>query len=162
MIISLRFFLFTAIGVLMALLPSCSASSAEGVEHDIQQAEMAVAQGDMKAARSVADHLTHGRDYVDLSPRQLARLSLVYMQIADNGDAGGNVSMAADCYRKAFEADRDSAAAFYSNVRPEHIPYAVMLTSIVKSLDNPYTDFDDHDSIHAIRVRDLEPDSISH
>lgn len=157
-----RFFLIAAIGAMIAMLPACSGSTAEGVEHDLQQAEMAVAQGDMRAARSVADHLTHGRDYVDLSPRQLARLSLVYMQIADNGDAGSNVSMAADCYRKAFEADRDSAAAFYSNVKPEHIPYAVMLTSIVKSLDNPYTDFEDDDSIHGIRVRDLEPDSISH
>lgn len=116
---------------------SCSGALEDRCDANIREAEMALVQGDMRAAESVANHIMGSADTVGLTPRQLCRLSLIYMQLSDSADQGERVTLAADCYRRAYNANADSAAAFYANVAPEQIPYAVMLSTLVHSQDIP-------------------------
>ena len=61
---------------------------------------MATANGDMTAARSVASHIVGNENLSDMPASQLARLSIVYMQLADTDstDIQSNVSTAAGLY----------------------------------------------------------------
>ena len=124
--------------LLMALAISCS--SKVSPEEDIRRAEMAIAQGDMEVASSVASHLTSEPALSSMSASQLARLSMVYMQLSeeDNDDAGTNVATATDCYRRAFKADADSAGQYFSSLPSEQAQYGMMLSAIVGNQDNPY------------------------
>ncbi|MDE5744200.1 MAG: hypothetical protein K2H84_00900 [Paramuribaculum sp.] len=116
---------------------SCSGSAEDITEANLREAEMAIAQGDMTAAESAAKYIVGDRSLDDLTPRQLGRLSMIYIQLADADDKGDHVSRATDCYRTAFAVDSDSAAAFYNNVIPEHTAHAMLLSAIVHSTDIP-------------------------
>lgn len=126
--------------ILAAIAASCSENRNQ-TDEALRDAEMALAQGDMRAAGSVADHLIGDRNLSGLTPRQLGRLSLIYMQLADSSDQSDHVSSATACYRKAYEINRDSAAAFYNNVAPEHTSHVMMLSNIAESLDTPSDTF---------------------
>lgn len=123
--------------LLLSAAYSCG-NSATDIEQQLQRAEMAVAQGDMTAAHSAAEHLIGNDNLSTLPASQLARLSMVYMQMADSMDQDSNVAIATDLYRRAYEANPDSAAMFYSEVSPEHMQYATMLSTLVSNIDNPY------------------------
>lgn len=131
--------MLSAVVVVALSLASCWGSS-DAVEEDLQQAEMAIAQGDMRSASSIANHIVGDRNLTDLTPRQLGRLSMVYMQLADNTDPADYVASATDCYRRAYAADEDSATAYYSGVAPELTRYALMLTRIVNGSRRALTD----------------------
>ncbi len=119
------------------LAAGCASSQEDQMEAELRDAEMAVAQGDMTSAKSIARHISDGKNFSGLSARQLGRLSLVYMQMADSADQSENVGAATECYRQAFATDADSDQSFYSEVGPEHTGHAVMLGAIVRSLDAP-------------------------
>lgn len=128
--------------IVLAIVPlacsaGCSAVAEDQMEIELRDAEMAVAQGDMTTAKSIASHISNGKNFSGLSARQLGRLSLVYMHLADSVDQPENVGAATECYRQAFETNADSATKFYSEVGPEHTGHAVMLGAIVRSLDTP-------------------------
>lgn len=133
---------------------SCGNSTTD-IEQQLQRAEMAVAQGDMTAARSAAEHLIGDDNLSTLPASKLARLSMVYMQIADSMDQDSNVAIATDLYRRAYEANPDSAAMYYSQISPEHMQYATMLSTLVSNIDNPYDM--SRDSINA-----MHDDSLIH
>ena len=126
------FITFTAI-----LTTSCSQPTRDDIENNLRDAEMQIAQGDMTAAQSAADYILGNQPLDKLTPRQLGRLSLIYMQISDSTDSEDPVSHAADCYRAAYTANPDSADMFYSNVPTEHTARATLLSSIVHSNDIP-------------------------
>lgn len=127
-------FIITVIAIFAG---SCTNTTDDVIEQNLREAEMAVAQGDMKVAESVTKNIIGNRPLDNLTPRQLGRLSMVYMQLADSTDQGDHVSHATECYRKAFEINPDSAASFYSNISPEHTAHAMLLSSIVHSTDIP-------------------------
>lgn len=126
--------------ILACALPLMLAAACTGgdrTDADLRDAEMAIAQGDMKVATSVADHIMGDKNITGLTSRQLARLSMIYMQIADSADTGGNISTATKLYRSAYSANADSAALYYSTV-PSHLtPHARMLAAIAGALDSP-------------------------
>ena len=76
----------------------------------------------------------------DMPASQLARLSIVYMQLADTDstDIQSNVSTAAGLYRRAYETNADSAASYYGTLPPDKLPYARLLSILVGNIDNPY------------------------
>lgn len=121
---------------LCAAVASCSGGSS--VADELRTAEAAIAFGDMKAAQNVAASVIGKGNLSELPASQLARLSMVYMQIADSTDRENNIAQAADLYRMAFDANPDSAAAFYSSVDPEQYPYVAMLKTLVGHIDHPY------------------------
>ncbi|MCM1349295.1 MAG: hypothetical protein NC338_07780 [Firmicutes bacterium] len=121
-----------------ALLTACSGSSGSSIADELREAEAAVAVGDMEAARSVAKNLLGNENLSHLPASELGRLSIVYMQIADSIDQENSIAQATDLYRRAFDANADSAALFYNDVTPEMYPYVAMLRTLVGHLDNPY------------------------
>ena len=96
---------------------------------------MAIANGDMRAASSAADHIVGNRNLSDLSANQLARLSIIYMQMADSIDREDSVGQATQCYKQAYDANSDSATAFYLSLNPDKMRYAVMLKALASPPD---------------------------
>lgn len=121
------------------------------IDTEIQSAEMAIARGDITAATSIANHLCDNRNLSDLSAKQLARLSMVYMQLADSADVDSNVATAADLYNRAYEMNADSAESYFASLPSDQIPYAMILSSIKESRTAHYPDsMDQHaDSVFA-------------
>lgn len=119
-----------------AALTGCSGSSS--VADELRQAEDAIAFGDMETAQSVAQKVIGKSNLSDLPASQLARLSMVYMHIADSADRENNVAQAADLCRMAYKVNADSAAAYYSSVDPEQYPYVDMLRTLAGGIDKPY------------------------
>lgn len=124
-----------------------SCASAPDADSYLLQAETAVARGDIETATDAAADESH---IDDLSAKQLARLSIIYMQIADSGEQDEQVGAAADCYRRAFSVNADSAADYYISLPPQKAQFAMVLSSIVGNHVNPdnqaHTDtiFDDY------------------
>lgn len=131
---------FKAALLSLATLFAVACSGSADIDSQIRSAEAAIAQGDMVAARSVASNLLGNDNLTGIPASQLARLSIVYMQLADSdtSDSQSNVSTAAGLFRKAFEANADSAARFYNSLPPDKLPYARMLSTLVGNFDNPY------------------------
>lgn len=138
--------------LLSASMWSCTGGgSAAGIEESLRQAEEAVTLGDMQVARSVADHMTGDEILSQLSAVQLARLSMVYMQLADNDNDGTSTATAVDLYNRAYKADADSAELFYTGVSPEQMQHVAAMSSLVSNLNHP-VDMSD--------VDEFTPDSI--
>lgn len=145
-----KHFIFAALTAL-TILASCGRGSAPASDA-IREAEAATALGDMEAARSVAMKITD-ENLSQLSASELARLSLVYMQIADSTDRENSIASATDLYRRAFEADPDSAQAYYSELGPDYYPYVALLKTLTGKIDNPYNplaDSIDHETDAAL------------
>lgn len=142
----LRLLLLTA--SLSLLISSCSDKSSPDAE--LRAAEAAIANGDMTAASAVAQRLTDHHNLSGLSARQLGRLSIVYMQIADSLDSG-TVASATDAYRRAYRQNPDSARAFYSSLPADKAQYSMMLSAIVDNQDNPYDHIHDSEATDSIK-----------
>ncbi len=154
-------FIVTLVCATALIVASCGKSARNEAAEGLREAEAAVALGDMEAASSVATKVIGPENLSNLSATELARLSIVYMQIADRTERESSIAQAADLYRRAFASNPDSAAAFYADVNPDLYPYVTMLKTLVGHLDNPYNPeadslgeiHDDHfpeiaDSIH--------------
>ncbi|MBD5367793.1 MAG: hypothetical protein HDR83_00815 [Bacteroides sp.] len=130
--------ILTLSAILMAVNVSC-ADHAARFETNISEAEQALADGQLTEAQSLTDALDADIDAGTLSAVQLGRLSLVHMKLneAYTHDDFDNVGKAVACYHAAFEADADSARAFYADCAVADIPYCMTLTTIVKNIDDP-------------------------
>ncbi len=143
-------FAFLAVAVIMG---ACSSGSS--IEEDLRAAEMALANGDMQAAESATRHVVGSENFSGLNSTQLARLSLVYIQMADSLDRETNVGQAANCYRRAFEANRDSAAEFYSTLPADQMPYAMLLRALAQPRDTVWSGEDDVFPIDSLAIDSL-------
>ncbi len=124
---------------LTAALTACQFKpTAESIESTLRDAEDAVAIGDMTSAESVASYLTKDPALSHrMSSTQLARLSMIYMQVADSIDQEGNTNRAADLYDMAYKTDADSADAFYRAIEPSRMQYVETLTNHSANRANP-------------------------
>ena len=61
------------------MMGACSSGSS--IEDDLRAAEMALANGDMRAAESATQHVVGSENFSGLTSKQLARLSLIYIAI---------------------------------------------------------------------------------
>lgn len=104
-------------------------SGASSFEDSLRQAEAAVASGDMSAAQSATEHLVGDENLSQLSATQLARLSMVYMQMADSIDQGDITDRATDLYDRAYKANADSADFYYQSIEPDRMQYVALLTT---------------------------------
>lgn len=119
---------------IICLLVSCGGDSINELDTNLREAEAAVAQGDMKVAASLSEYLMGNENLSQLSASQLARLSIVYMQMADHSDEGINTATATDLYRRAYNAAPDSAASYYSSVPFDKMQYVDMLQTLTKNI----------------------------
>lgn len=129
----LKLFVFS---LAVVLASACSGTmSRESVEETIYQAEKAVARGDMAAARNVVSYVAV--DTSILTATQMARLSMVYMQMADSLEQETNTNIAVDFYDMAFRTDADSASLFYRCIEPERLQYVETLSNHSANRANP-------------------------
>lgn len=123
--------------IIIAVMATLAGCKGGDVSSTVREAEMALADGDMTAARSVADKVLGPESIEKLTATDLARLSLVYMEMADKeADNNTVVATAADLYRRAMKINADSARAFYLSLPPERVPLAVQLFHIVTATDS--------------------------
>ncbi|MDE7410775.1 MAG: hypothetical protein K2M94_01895 [Paramuribaculum sp.] len=128
----------------LSLLISCSQISREEIETSLREAEMSVATGDMEVATSVGNHLLGEDNARHLSATDLARLSIMYMQMADSGNADDNTALAAELYRRALSVSADSTDAYLQSLPTDKMQYADMLQAISSNIDNPNVDIEDY------------------
>lgn len=116
----------------MAVAAACSHGtlSSESIEQSIREAEAAVIAGDMTAAQSAASFFTNDTlSHKNMSATQMARLSMVYMMLADSLDQEGNTNRAADLFDMAYKTNSDSARTFYQGVNHEQMQYVETLSN---------------------------------
>ncbi len=119
---------------MLALMAACQGSDTAA---NLRNIDDALAQGDMRVARSVAEKLVATDALNTLNATDLARLSLAYMQMADNEEENSAlVATAADLYRRSCQANADSARAFYDSLSPEQEALATQLFHIVAATDS--------------------------
>lgn len=135
-----RILLISAISI-SAIIASCSGAMSVDVADTVRQAEQAIAKGDMAAAQSAGDYLLGDENLSSLSASQLARLSIVYMQLADSVDQQSNINKATDLYDRAIKLNADSAADYYNNLSPDHLQYyAAMAEHSARRISPPSLD----------------------
>ncbi len=123
--------------IALVFIGSACGGAAE-TENAIRDAEMALANGDMEVATSVADHITNSSaDASNLSATQLARLSIVYAQLAEFSNDDTNTAVAVNYCRAALKENADSTEAYYSQLPPDQVGYARALMLIVQNIENP-------------------------
>ncbi|MCM1029520.1 MAG: hypothetical protein NC342_08765 [Pseudoflavonifractor sp.] len=123
---------------IMALLGLClTACDGGNTASRLRDVEACLAQGDMRAAHSVADKLLGPDQLETLSATELARLSIAYMHMADQEeDNSALMATAADLFRRAMAANPDSAQAYYSSLNSENEALASQLYHIVAATDS--------------------------
>lgn len=118
------------------VLASCSGGGS--VSERVADAEMAYAAEDVALTRRIVDDIVSDPTAKgSITATELARLSILYMQLNDRTDDHEAVDLAADCYREAYRANPDSAAWFYTHLSSDDQKYVMVLASIVHSMDNP-------------------------
>ncbi|MDE6430446.1 MAG: hypothetical protein K2K65_04680, partial [Duncaniella sp.] len=85
------------------------------------------------------------KDRAGMEATQMARLSILYMQLNERTDDPNDVEYAVQCFRDAYKINSDSAKAYYSSLPYDQEKYAMTLSTIVHTLDNPKDIPDEHD-----------------
>lgn len=130
----MRHILFIA-AIIASIASACKGN--RQASEDLRDAELALADGDMTVARSVADKLLGPSAIETLSATELARLSMVYMQMAEEeNDNTALVATAADLYRRACRENADSAKAYYLSLSASDETLASQLFHIVAATDS--------------------------
>lgn len=121
----------------------------ESIALDMADARVAIDRGDIVNAQSICDNL-YSNHFDRLSARQLASLSLMFMELSninDNYSQADNVAAATRCYISAFEANADSARSFCDSIQGGYdAGRLTALHQIVKSITTA-PDIADTDSV---------------
>lgn len=136
-------FLFSCIICGALSFNSCGGS--DSIAERISAAELALANENVDATRELCGEIIGQKDRQTIEAKQMARLSILYMQLNERTDAPEDVEYAVQCFREAFKLNADSAKAFYSSLPVEQDKYAMTLATIVHTLDNPREIPADHD-----------------
>lgn len=124
------------------IFSGCSDAS---VSDRISSAELALANEDVSATREICGDLFDRKDRNSMEAKQMARLSILYMELNDRTDDPNDIEYAVQCYREAFKINSDSAKNYYESLPVDQDKYALTLSNIVHTLDNPQEIPEDHD-----------------
>ena len=128
-------FLFSCIICGALSFNSCGGS--DSIAERISAAELALANENVDATRQLCGEIIGQKDRQSVEAKQMARLSILYMQLNERTDDPEDVEYAVQCFREAFKINADSAKAYYSSLPVEQDKYAMTLATIVHTLDNP-------------------------
>ena len=143
---------FPAVMVSVVCMATAACGQNDSVAEQVASAEMAMAESDVVTTRNICDGLMN-RDHGSYVATELARLSILYMQLHDRTDDPDALQLATRCYRDAFETNADSARMYYEHLPVDQDKYAMTLATIVSTLDNPPAPLEDDDPY-------VSPDSI--
>lgn len=136
-------FLFSCIICGALSFNSCGGS--DSIAERISAAELSLANENVDATRQLCGEIIGQKDRQSVEAKQMARLSILYMQLNERTDDPEDVEYAVQCFREAFKINADSAKAYYSSLPVEQDKYAMTLATIVHTLDNPREIPADHD-----------------
>ncbi|WP_297071813.1 hypothetical protein [uncultured Duncaniella sp.] len=125
------------------MLGACGGS--DSVSDQISSAELALANENVSATRELCNHILKNKGNSGMEAKQMARLSILYMQLNERSDDPEDVEYAVQCFRDAFSINADSARAYYTSLPYDQDKYAMTLSTIVHTLDNPREIPTDHD-----------------
>lgn len=121
----------------VAIISGCNRTDSSA--NQVAMAELAMADDDVSATRQICDGIMNDSIAKSgIAATEMARLSILYMQLYERTDDHEAVDLAAECYRESFLINSDSARLFFESLPPDHIKYVMALSSIVSSIDNPY------------------------
>ncbi len=139
------------------MLGSCGQS--DSVTDRIASAELAMANENVSATREICQNVLQDRSRTAIEATQMARLSILYMQLNERTDAPEDVELAVQCFREAYKINADSATAFYKSLPVDQDKYAMTLATIVHTLDNPREIPADHDiDLDSAELEEVEAD----
>ncbi len=130
--------IFPFLCVVLLMMASCSDNS---IDKNIDAAENALANNDVVLAQKICNSIAEKDSLNDLSTTQLCRLSILFIELAERGDDGSNVGVAANCYHRAISQHRDSALSYYQSL-PEDRMNLVHLLWVLDRPRNSETDGD--------------------
>lgn len=125
-------------GILLAgiLLWACGGESS--VDKSLSEAETAIMENNFATASKMAEGIsTSAGEPGYVTARQAARLSIIYMQLADHENEDTNTAIAVNYCREALEVNTDSAEAYYASVPSDQTAYVSALMAIVQNINNP-------------------------
>lgn len=125
------------------MLASCGES--ESLADQISSAELALANENVSATRELCSDIFKHKNRGGIEATQMARLSILYMQLNERTDDPNDVEYAVQCFRDAYKINRDSAQSYYSSLPYDQEKYAMTLSTIVHTLDSPRDIPDEHD-----------------
>lgn len=118
--------------VLTVCVASCS-HTATMPPQPLEAAEQAYTEGKYAKAQMLADSLMLSSGFSDLHATSLCRLSLLLMRLSEvNGDAGGNIALAAHALEAAERCDSDSTAWFIESLPVDDRARLIMVNSIAE------------------------------
>lgn len=133
----------------MLLALTVTACGNTPISERVSSAEIAFAGEDVASARRICDEIMGEHDGDgEIAATELARMSVLYMQLFDRTDDADALDLATRCYRSAYEENADSAAYFYAHLPVDQDKYAMSLATLVQSMDNPADISDSHFSSH--------------
>lgn len=137
---------YVFLSLLTFVMASCGDAS---VAERVTSAEMAFAAEDAASSRRICDAiLSDTGNAGGITASELCRLSILYMQLYDRTDEAEALDLAIRCYRSAFSENADSAKYYYSHLPVDQDRYAMSLSTLVQSIDNPSkVDYENVDSI---------------
>lgn len=141
--------------ILVCSLASCGHKS---IAERVASAELAMSAEDVASTRRLCDEIVGEKDgNNNIEAVTLGRLSILYMQLYDRTDDNDALDQAVNCYRSAFEQNADSARYYYSHLPADQDKYAMSLSTLIQSIDNPADLSDDYSE----NAQD-EPENPSH
>ncbi|MCM1076771.1 MAG: hypothetical protein NC411_05375 [Bacteroides sp.] len=129
------------------LLSVACGNDANSITDKISSAELALANENVSATREICSEILNGKTRSGIEAKQMAQLSILYMQLNERTDSPEDVELAVQCFREAFKINSDSAKAYYASLPYDQDKYAMTLSTIVHTLDNPHEIPAEHDCI---------------
>lgn len=113
------------------LLGSCNGRT-EATPDSLDRAEEAFEQGRYAGAQSICDTLMLGNRFEHLDTRQLCRLALLFMRLAENSTTTEdvNTAFAARSLAAALHRDSDSTVAYIGRMVPEDQAKIMILSAL--------------------------------
>lgn len=122
--------------VALTTITGCSADST--IDEKLNAARDYIETSNYESAQIICDNLKAQLSGTSQSANAetFARLSLLYMKLADADDRQDNVGLAYSCYEEAFRLDSANAAEFYAGASVDDMPLVSILSSIASIVSN--------------------------
>lgn len=120
-------------------------ADADNFNEHMQEASMALADGDYDHAQMLCDGLLAvavSADSASVDASDVAGLGIMYMKLAEHRGEEDNVANATECLRRAMSLSADSLKAFSASLQLDDERHFVLLRRIGMSLGNPVEMYD--------------------
>ncbi len=135
---SIRKIIARGFGIFILGTVAWSCGGESSVDRSLSEVETAITENNYAAASKIAEGIsTSTGEPGYITARQAARLSIIYMQLADHENEDTNTAIAVNYCREALKENTDSAEAYYTSLPTDQTAYVSALMAIVQNINNP-------------------------